>query len=118
MIGLEFDAREVPGALRRALILSTHPLDGRPDGSQTVVLVHRVARSGTAACRGHPYRPDMHDLLGAGVEDQIAVLYGRARRRALEEVGHHDTYLAKLAAKKIPELLGMDRVGTCRLVWQ
>src|SRR3954453_6172553 len=57
----------------------------------------------------------MRDLLGADIEDHIAVFRGRSAVPALEEIGHHDTDLAPLAAEHLLQLLGIDRVGTLGL---
>src|SRR3954465_161530 len=57
----------------------------------------------------------MRDLLGADIEDHIAVFRGRSAVPALEEIGHHDTDLAPLAAQHLLELLGIDGVGALGL---
>src|SRR3954469_11203609 len=53
----------------------------------------------------------MRDLLGADVEDHVAVFRGCSAVPALEEIGHHDADLAPLAAQHLLELLGIDGVG-------
>src|SRR4051812_42899207 len=57
----------------------------------------------------------MRDLLGADIEDHIAVFRGRSAVPALEGIGHHDTDLAPLAAEHLLQLLGIDRAGTLGL---
>src|SRR5690606_35778946 len=57
----------------------------------------------------------MRDLFRADVEDHVAILGGCAAVPALEEVSHHDTDLAPLAAKNFLKFLCVDRIRPLRL---